>query len=498
MNRIATLLVLIAPLVETQRPIDPTPRRGAGATISGSVLDSIAGRPLVGAVVQLVSSDTTQPYGETAISDSLGHYALGGVPNGRFRLGFFHPVTDSLGLGPPARDVSVSGGRDQIMDLAVPSARSLRTALCGRSSTSDAGGLVMGTVRDAKTLAPSAGVTVSGEWNELSIGRGGMTRRTPRRVLTTSENGMFAICDVPSPGVMRLVANRGADSTDFVDVDIPAEGFLRRELYLGGSRTVVTDSGARRDSAPRADSLALAPRRMHVGEGRLRGVVVGANTGDVIGRPLAAAQVGLVDGPQTRANERGEWTITDAPMGTRSLEVRAVGYYPVRLSVDVLDGAAPLRVELASFRSVLETMKVRANYNRFSMLAEFRERSRTGIGRYLTANDIMIGLPNLTSDVFRSIPGIYLENGTSAFDLAVLMRGLPEDRCSPNLYVNGMRMPLAGINDLNAFLRPDELVGIEIYRVGTAPAQFDPGAQPPPIAPADPPVSCGSIVIWTK
>jgi len=39
---------------------------------------------------------------------------------------------------------------------------------------------------------------------------------------------------------MMIMAVRDADSTDLIEVKVPAEGFLRRELYFGRSRTVVT------------------------------------------------------------------------------------------------------------------------------------------------------------------------------------------------------------------------------------------------------------------
>ena len=78
-------------------------------------------------------------------------------------------------------------------------------------------------------------------------------------------------------------------------------------------------------------------------------------------------------------------------------------------------------------------------------------------------------------------------DGGTAFDQAVVMRGIFSHRCTPNLFLDGMRMPLAGVNDLNSFLRPDDLVGVEIYPAGTVPAQFDPGL-----------TGCGSIVLWTK
>ena len=46
-----------------------------------------------------------------------------------------------------------------------------------------------------------------------------------------------------------------------------------------------------------------------LGDGRLSGTVLVANGT----RPLAGAQVRIADGMVTRTNERGEWTITDAP-----------------------------------------------------------------------------------------------------------------------------------------------------------------------------------------
>ena len=81
-------------------------------------------------------------------------------------------------------------------------------------------------------------------------------------------------------------------------------------------------------------------RAVRAGIGRVSGIVR-AIAG---GRPLAGAQVSFVDGPSTRANARGEWTLSDAPSGTRTLEVRALGYYPERRVVDVVDGAPSVAV----------------------------------------------------------------------------------------------------------------------------------------------------------
>jgi hypothetical protein len=374
--------------------------------------------------------------------------------------------------------VRVDGQRAVRADLAIPAPERLRAAICGPGSADRQGGVVVGVVRDASGGAPAAGVTVVADWIELSLGRAGMSHRRGSRATTTKEGGWFAVCDVPSPGTMTLTAARGADSTDRVEVEVPAGGFLRRELYLGAARLVLAA-----DSAPPADTATAAPpRRIQVGDGRISGTVVAAGGG---GRPLAGARVSITNGPSTRTNERGQWTIANAPTGTRALEVRAVGYYPERRTVDVVDGAGAVNVSLATLKSVLATVRVTANYDRYEKLQGFQQRSRGGMGRFLNTEEIARRDNGETSDLFRMLPGVYVDNRHP--DARILMRGMFEDRCAPDIYINGAVMSALSIADLDAFVRPKELVGIEVYSPGMVPSQFQLGMG-----------GCGSIVIWTK
>ena len=497
------LSLLIAQLstaqLPTATPVEPLPRSAPSqqrsSSVTGVVHDSIANRPLAGATVQLVAADTLARFGQTVISDSLGFYSFREVPEGRYTLGFFHPMLDSLGIEPMMRSITVNGSRSVLTNLAIPSAASLSAAVCGAPSRMNSAALLFGIVRDARSHEPVAGVTVAGEWVELSLGSSGVVRRTPRRVITTSEKGWFAICNVPSPGTVTLTASRSADSTDLIEVDVPVDGFLRRELYLGDARTVVVN-----DNVRRGDAQTTPTRAFHVGDGRLRGTVVASTNG----KPLVNAQVGITNGPTTRTNERGEWTLTDAPAGTRALEVRAVGYYPARESVDVVDGAPPINFSLATFKSVLDTMKVLADYDRYSNLAGFRERRRSGVGRYLSSGDIAKRDPLVTSDLFLMLPGVYVEylqpeDTTSAFastggggtsmatERSILMRGTTTNRCIPAIYINGNWMQNIVITDIDAFMRPESLEGIEIYSATQTPPQFQPGL-----------TGCGSIVFWRR
>src|SRR5512140_635656 len=202
-----------APPLNAQQP-DSIARSG-GATVLGVVRDSVARRPLAGAWVQLVAVGR-ETAARSSQSDSLGRFAFEGVPDGRYTLGFFHPLLDSLGVEPPLRAVQVKGRRTVHADLAIPAPARLRTAICDPQSTPNAasthGAVLVGVVRDVRERMPVSRVRVVGEWLEMSFARGSIGRRRAMLTVTTTDNGWFALCDVPSRGSMFLSASRGDGS----------------------------------------------------------------------------------------------------------------------------------------------------------------------------------------------------------------------------------------------------------------------------------------------
>ena len=443
-------VALLAGMAGAQTP--DTVRRSPGATISGVVRDSLARAPLAGAMVQLVSADSAAHSGRTAVADSLGRFAIGDVPDGHYMLGFFHPMLDSLGMEPPLRDVVVAGQQPVTADLAIPSPARMRAAICGPVAPSAPGAVIVGVVRDARDNASIAGATVMGEWLELSFTHAGVVHRLPRLTATTTSDGWFAMCDVPNPGNVALVASRGADSTDRIEVQVPPDGFLRRELYLGQARAVSRMSGT---------------------------VVTAADWA-----PLAGARVSIGDGPRTITNGRGEWTIVDAPAGTRMLQVLAVGYYPMRRRLDVVSGAPPVRVELSTVKAVLDTIKVTAMRMSAPNLEGFRKRLHTAVGRFITPEDIARRQPLATGDLFRTMQDISLDE-RAVGPKTILMRG-GIGWCAPGVYVDDHFMRDLTLDDINALVQPREVGGIEIYTEASAPPQYQRMD------------GCGSIVIWTK
>ena len=449
-------------------------RRGGGASVRGVVHDSIAHAPLAGAAVQIVSAEPAMRFGRMATADSLGRFHFGDIPLGRYTIGFFHPVLDSLGIDAPLREVRINDSASVHADLAVPSPARIRSAVCGGSATS-IGGVIIGIVREARDSAPAAGVNVTGEWVELTIGVAGLTNRLQRLVATTGESGRFIMCNVPSEGAMMLMASRGTDSTDRIDMQIPAEAFVRRELYL-------------------ASALDVARR----GTAFVSGTVVAA----VGGQPLTGAQVSIGGGAQVRTNERGEWTIAGLTVGTRMLEVRAIGYYPERRPVDIGGADAPVRVALATLKSVLDTVKVTASRVRVHDFVGFQERKRTGTGTYLTPEEIERRATLNVSDVFRNLAGVKIGVAEDTLetdmtpdrpqtpgprDRLILMRGMGAKWCAPMIYLDGSPLEWLNAEDIDTWVQPKDVAGIEVYQSTSTPVQYQRALN-----------GCGAILIWKR
>lgn len=460
-------------LAVTAAPAQEPPAPAGGAVVSGAVFDSVAGGPLAGVLVQLVSASDPGAYSVAANSDASGRFVFRGVPAGRYHVGFHHPKLDSLGLGSIARAVSVEGQPSIEVDLAIPPLSRVQAALCEAPAVGQGGGLMLGMVRDAGSDAPVVGATVVTWWREITVGKQGVESRVARREVTTHDNGWFVLCDVPSPGALILQANRGADSTDMVETEMPAAGFLRRDFMVGEATVVqLVDSAGR----------ARASRR--TGSGRVSGIVIQAEDG----QPLAGAWVRVVNGPETRADAQGEWALAGAPSGTRVLEARAPGFLPIRRAVDIGAGAAPVRLTLSRLTVVLDTLRAVASSRR-SLLGRdgFMMRQRTTAGRFYTEAALARRAAPFTSRLFANMPGIDVERDSTGQTWLFMRSSFHGGRCIPAIALNSHILRDITADDLDGLVEPEKIAALEVYREQQVPPQFQVGMG-----------GCGSIVIWTK
>lgn len=427
------------------------PGASAGATVSGAVHDSLAAAPLAGALVQLVDMRHPTVVVRSAVTSARGEYVLEGVPDGRYQLGFLHPILDSLGIAPRAHQVTVDRSRPVVVDLAVPSAARLRNAYCG-SDSGAAGAVFVGVVRRAADHAAVAGARVQADWMEYAITGDGIASSVARRSTVARPAGWFILCAAPHGGTIVVSAEDGAERSGRVEIEMPKDGFLRRDLIIGA----------------RVD-------------GRLSGVVVGAQGGHAVAGAIVTVSGG---GPEARTDAHGQWVLTGVPVGTHTLEVRAIGYLPGHAPVDVVAAAAPVKVALLTIRAALDTVRVRASRVRLTGTG-FDDRARSGAGRYMTAEYIARRRPNVTSDLLRTVPGIRLDRGTLG-ETQLTVRG-PFGRCAPAVYIDGHHMRGLSAEDVDSWAHPDDIAGIEIYAGALVPPEFQEGM-----------TGCGSIVIWTK
>ena len=130
--------------------------------------------------------------------------------------------------------------------------------------------------------------------------------------------------------------------------------------------------------------------------------------------------------------------------------------------MDIVTGAAPVRAALSTMKSVLDTVRVMAERMSNRNMVEFNERRRGGLGRYLTAEDVQRRQPIVTSDLFRNMAGLRLER-TDIGDTQLLMRGTFEETCVPSVYINGRYMRDLSADDIDSWVKPSEIAGVEVY-----------------------------------
>lgn len=467
---------------------------GGRARIAGTVFDSVGRHVLRGAVVQLASvRDVAR--GRTLVSDSTGSFAFDSVEVGTYLIGFAHPVLDSLGVEAPVSRVDVRTSGEVRAPLATLSARSIVARRCRTRQANDSLGLVTGRVRVGGSGLPVAGATVVVQWREYTIGKGKIDQALPLIEVKTADDGSFAVCGVPSPGTIMVNASTDSAASGMVDLEVPTDGLLRRDLWVGrwslqtidaasenARPALAVDTVARSDAAPR-DSSTVATVQVLRGDGVLSGTVRGSN-----GVPIVGARLVVVgSGVSVTTGADGSFTMRSLPGGSRLVEIRALGYLPSRQVLDIGDGAS--RVDALTMEPIatfLDTVKVRGGTSVYSQLmAGFERRRRTPIGYFLGVEEMKRLAPLYVADLFRAIPGVHVRpNDYSGY--TVSMRSMASaDLCSPAVFLDGVQQ-FQTEGDLELLVALHDLRGVEVYPKGAiAPPQFR-GSE-----------TCGSIVLWS-
>jgi hypothetical protein len=458
-----------------QGPVAMSP----AARVNGVVYDSMAMRPLNGALVQLVlvASPGTISTVRSMSTDSLGRFDFPTVPPGTYLLGFQHVAADSLGLRSPLQRLDVRTASAVRASMAVPSMQSIIRTICGREGAKDSLAALLGSVRHARSDAPLPGAFVSLRWGEVSLGRdGSMQRTTPIVDVFANDDGWYTAC-VPGGVPMTVRATNGTDLSGNVEIGVAAHAVRRRDIYVGAS-----DAEVRRDSTTPLGQERIVER----GRGELRGVVRAVD-----GEPIEGARVSLLSGAgETRTNERGEFVLQGLPLGSHTIEARAIGYVPGQEIADIVDFRQDamqfLLLDVSAY--LLDTVRVAAARRLDAVEREgFERRRKSGMGYFLDETVLDTMKVGSFKELVRLVPGVRFTRGNTLGDTwreYVEFTSGQSGSCVPSVYLNGTR--LLGSADLDEMVHPSSVRRIEVYFRGIAiPAEFASNH------------TCGVMAIWT-
>lgn len=451
----------------TTRPVE-APHRAAVVenhpTLSGQVYDSLHDEPVKGATVIIAGT------AHQAVTDANGIYkfSIDSLPEGIVLVGFFMPSMDSLGIAPPARQIAIHHGESALLDLGTPSMRSVLRVIC-RDSAAEGRGLMMGVVRDADTDKPLIGALVVVMWTEMNIGNSSLSK-LPKAVHTTvNAQGSYRVCGIPNGVALRAQARLNTKASGWIDVNMPPGGVLQRD-FLVGERVVARAS----------DSVTTPGVPKVLGTAQLSGTVLGPD-----GKPLEGANVYLVGTAiGARADSRGNFRLTGLPSGTHTIEVRQISFVLKRYTVD-LSPTREMRLAavLDTRANVLTGVTVEAKAG--STIPGFEQRAKRGMGNFLTRDDIEKRQSILTTDLFRTIPGLNVAFDGSNYTVQSSRTG--GVNCPMQWYLDGAPYDNSD-NSLDQVLRPDDIEGIEVYK----------SASEVPVQYQGPNSACGTILVWSK
>jgi hypothetical protein len=455
-------------------------RASAQGSIAGTVYDSLSTRaPLANATVVLVERS------RYATTDARGHFQIDSVPDGRYTLGFMHPVLDSLDLTAPVVSVDVTGGLRTVVTLSTPGPAVAYAHMCPGVYERDIG-VVIGRVRDVDDQAPLADATVTTDWTEYTLTAGRTASHRVRAEARTNRDGVFLLCGVPTTVPLDV-------HTELAGFSAGPTPLLLNDRLIGRLDFALS----RRDSAARtvalgdsATSAAGVP-----GTASLRGTVVGGD-----GRPMRDAVVSVLGTPRSAHTDGdGAFRIDHIPAGTRTIEVRSVGLLPMSVTMDFATNAArDTTLSVSRQAQPLKPVAVKGTAVLPSWMEKsgFETRRLQGMGAFVTEQDIKRHTFSELISVLEGVRGIHVEYGGQGgrgwgtpFLLGVTsIQGKNGVRCLPNYFLDGVRFP-DDFAQLSGLAYPEAIKGIEVYsNPGTIPAQYDLTSS----------TGCGSIVIWTR
>jgi hypothetical protein len=421
--------------------------QGPLVTVRGTAFDSLHNVPLAGAFITVSGTN------RSAVSDARGAFQLDSLASGTLTLVMQHDALDSLGMPSVSRRVNVASGAGVV--IAVPSFASMWRQACDGPAPRDSA-LIFGIVSDAGGTRRVRDAAVEVSWYDYAVdSKNKVTQHQRLGRVRSDSTGAYTLCGVPGSMAVRVQATTSTGRSAAIDLLPGAWRVMRRDLRI----------------AEGADSLR-------------RGTIVGAITSTAA--PLAGARVMAAGMPETRTGPDGRFIIRDVPIGTRQVEITAIGLSPAVFTVDVTAGDTAYVTRDIGKLVELPGVKVSAPTVRQRLVAQYLDRKRAGLGKYRDSTDLehYSGF----GSVVREIPSAQVRIQGTHFTMLNL-RG-PHGACAANIIIDGVQVALDELDWIDVH----ELAAVEIYPDGTStPMEITSKLKRTPSA-----YTCGAVVLWTK
>lgn len=442
-NRTIRFTVVFLVVLSSSQRLCAQAMNTEGATVSGVAVDSVRGGFLRGAIVRIAGQ------GLNSTTDSAGRFRIQNIPAGEYRLEVIHPLLDTLGIFLQTPEREAKPGDSSFIILAIPSPSTLAERKCSAADRKLGSAMILGTVFDADTEDPSVGAKVWIDWTDYALG-GKSVRATPQiRSSIVGSDGRFRICGVPDDLVAGVTTARGRDTTAALQVNLTA-GLAIVSFHL-----------SRDDSLARSDSPGNAARRVTT-------ATIEGHAVDDKGIPLKGVRISSeVDSVNTMSHDDGSFRLAGIRPGTRAIVARKLGFEPVTLHVESrAQGVSTANIVLSKFVPVLETVRVTALRELGLQRVGFAARKATGMGNYLTPEDIQRRNSPWLLDLLRTTPG--LRFGRTADGQAYVTGRF--GGCV-RYFVDGHLWTSLG-DGPDTFLAGGELGAIEVYAPNFSPAEY--------------------------
>jgi hypothetical protein len=438
----------------------PPAAKTGNSVITGIVVDSLHGDYLVGAEVLVEGVHVS------IRTDSLGKFRVDGLAPGRYQVGVFHPLLDTLGIALATQPFHLGPDSASVVVLAVPSAATIVSRSCIERPRSQGNSAVIGQVIDPETLQPVRGADVSIAWVEIQVSKELGIRRNPRVIRDSTDHlGRFSLCGLPSEMEATLQAMRGNSVTAQVPI---ALGSAPVELFARTLLLSTADSGAKSGNAVVSGRVLL--------EGS---PVAGGSRVELAGTDLV-----------TTTDAKGEFTLRNLPSGTHMLVARHLGYAADAVPVD-LSGreVKTVSITLPKFVNVMDPVLVTARRTAALDRVGFARRRKSGSGYFLGPEQLARMYAQRLTDILRQVPGLRVsysaqgETVTSSRGTGSIMGG-----SCVQYYVDDFPWHSTEPGDINMFVGGHEVVGVEVYQPASVPAQYAGVGRG----------NCTTILLWTR